>query len=127
VICLAVMTHIRFPLSLRNVKNMLREQGVDICHESVRCWWNQFAPTFAREIRKKRIHAVIGYSGWRCHLDEMFVKIYGELHYLLRPVDHEGEVLEAFVSKRIYRFVPQFFFRNSMNLGCCICLNFPLP
>ena len=37
---------------------------------------------------------------WRWHLDEMFVKINGEQHYLWRAVDHEGEMLEAFVSKR---------------------------
>jgi putative transposase len=38
-------------------------------------------------------------SRWRWHLDEMFVKINGEMHYLLRAVDHEGEVLESFVTK----------------------------
>lgn len=38
-------------------------------------------------------------SRWRWHLDEMFVKINGEMHYLWRAVDHEGEVLESFVTK----------------------------
>jgi len=55
---------------------------------------------FAREIRKKRIHPSANYSNWKWHLDEVFVKINGELHYLWRAVDHEGEVLEAFVTKR---------------------------
>jgi len=40
------------------------------------------------------------YSNWQWHLDEVFVKINGEQHYLWRAVDHEGEVLDAFVSKR---------------------------
>jgi putative transposase len=54
---------------------------------------------FACEIRKKRLHPVPNHSHWKWHLDEVFVKINGETHYLWRAVDHEGEVLEAFVLK----------------------------
>jgi putative transposase len=53
---------------------------------------------FAAEIRKRRI-AGLRSSHWRWHLDEVFVKINGERHYLWRAVDHEGEVLESFVTK----------------------------
>ena len=53
---------------------------------------------FAAEIRKRRI-AEMKSSRWRWHLDEMFLKINGERHYLWRAVDHEGEVLESFVTK----------------------------
>ena len=100
IIRLAVMMYVRFPLSLRNVEDLLHERGIDICHETVRYWWNRFGPLFAREIRKKRMHPVPNYSNWKWHLDEVFVKINGETHYLWRAVDHEGEVLESFVSKR---------------------------
>ena len=100
VIRLAVMMYVRFPLSLRNVEDLLHERGIDICHETVRYWWNRFGPMFAHEIRKKRHHPTPNYSNWRWHLDEVFVKINGEIHHLWRAVDHEGEVLEAFVSKR---------------------------
>ena len=100
IIRLAVMMYVRFPLSLRNVEDLLHERGVDICHETVRYWWNKFGPMFAREIRKKRMHPVPNYSNWKWHLDEVFVKINGETHYLWRAVDHDGEVLESFVSKR---------------------------
>jgi putative transposase len=100
IIRLAVMMYVRFPLSLRNVEDLLHERGVDICHETVRYWWNRFGPMFAREIRKKRMHPIANHSNWQWHLDEVFVKINGETHYLWRAVDHEGEVLEAFVSKR---------------------------
>ena len=100
VIRLAVMMNVRFPLSLRNVEDLLHERGIDICHETVGYWWNRFGPMFAREIRKKRHHPTPNYSNWRWHLDEVFVKINGEIHHLWRAVDHEGEVLEAFVSKR---------------------------
>ena len=115
VIRLAVMMYIRFPLSLRNVEDLLHERGIDICHESVRYWWNRFGPMFAREIRKKRPRPVPGHSNWRWHLDEVFVKINGELHYLWRAVDHEGEVLEAFVTKRRDRRAALKFLRKIMK------------
>ena len=99
VIRLAVMLYIRYPLSLRQVEDLLFERGIDICHETVRFWWNRFGPMFAAQIRKRRIHHR-SYSNWRWHLDEVFVRINGETHYLWRAVDHEGEVLEVFATKR---------------------------
>ena len=98
IIRLAVMLYVRFPLSLRNVEDLLHERGIDVSHETVRFWWNRFGPMFAAEIRKRRIEGMRS-SRWRWHLDEMFVKINGERHYLWRAVDHEGEVLESFVTK----------------------------
>ena len=115
IIRLAVMMYVRFPLSLRNVEDLLHERGIDICHETVRYWWNRFGPLFARAIRKKRINPVPNYSNWRWHLDEVFVKINGELHYLWRAVDHEGEVLEAFVSKRRDRKAALTFLKKIMK------------
>ena len=81
VIRLAVMMYIRYPLSLRQVEDLLFERGIDICHETVRFWWNGFGPMFAAEIRKRRINNR-SYSLWRWHLDEVFVRINGETHYL---------------------------------------------
>jgi putative transposase len=98
VIRLAVMLYIRFPLSLRNVEDLLHERGMEVSHETVRFWWMRFGPRFAAEIRKRRVSRMRS-SRWRWHLDEVFVKINGVQHYLWRAVDHEGEVLEAFVSK----------------------------
>ena len=54
---------------------------------------------FAAEIRRRRVEAMRQHTHWRWHLDEVYVKINGELHYLWRAVDHEGEVLEALVTK----------------------------
>lgn len=98
VIRLAVMLYVRFPLSLRNVEDLLHERGVDVSHETLRFWWNRFGPLFASEIRKRWI-AGMRSSRWRWHLDEMFVKINGERHSRWRAVDHKGEVLESFVTK----------------------------
>lgn len=99
IIRLAVMLYVRFPLSLRNVEDLLHERGIEISHETVRFWWHRFGPMFAAEIRRKRVDRMRACRHWRWHLDEVFVKINGEKHYLWRAVDHEGEVLESFVTK----------------------------
>jgi putative transposase len=114
IIRLAVMMYVRFPLSLRNVEDLLHERGVDISHETVRFWWQRFGPRFAAEIRKRRIEGMPS-SHWRWHLDEMFVKINGERRYLWRAVDHEGEVLESFVTKTRDRKAALKFLRKAMK------------
>ena len=109
-----VMMYIRYPLSLRQVEDLLHERGIDICHETVRFWWNRFGPMFAAEIRKRRIQGH-SYSRWRWHLDEVFVRINGETHYLWRAVDHEGEVLEVFATKRRDRMAVLRFLKRAMK------------
>ena len=69
---------------------------------------------FAAEIRKRRIAGMCS-SRWRWHLDEMFVKINGETHYLWRAVDHEGEVLESFVTKARDKKAAMKFLRKAMR------------
>jgi putative transposase len=71
VIRLFVMMYVKYPLSLRNVENLLAEPGIGICHETVRLWWNRFGPMFAAEIRRKRVDRMRGHSQWRWHLDEV--------------------------------------------------------
>ncbi len=95
--------YVRFPLSLRNVEDLLHERGIDVSHETVRFWWNRFGLMFAAEIRENRVNRMRAHSNWQWHLDEVFVKINGETHYLWRAVDHEGEVLESYVAKRCDR------------------------
>lgn len=90
--------YLRYPLALRNVENLLFERGIDICHETARLWWNRFGPMFASEIRRRRVQHMRAYTPWRWHFDEVYVKINGQMRYLWRAVDHEGEVLESFVT-----------------------------
>jgi putative transposase len=98
VIRLVVLMYVRYPLSLRNVEDLQFERGIDLCHETVRLWWNRFGPMFPGEIRRKRVQHMRAYTHWRWHLDEVYVKINGEMRYLWRAVDHEGEVLESYVT-----------------------------
>ena len=96
---LVVLMYVRFPLSLWNVGDLLFERGIDIYHETVRHWWNRFGPMFASDIRRQRVNTMRGFRHWRWHLDEMYVKLNGEMVYSSRAVDHEGEILESFITK----------------------------
>ena len=115
VIRLAVMLYVRYPLSLRQVEDLLDERGIDVSYETVRAWWNRFGPLFAAEIRKRRIAAHRNWTQWRWHLDEVFVRINGETRYLWRAVDHEGEVLECFVTRKRDRKAALRFLRRAMK------------
>jgi putative transposase len=80
VIQLAVMMYVRFPLSLRDVEDLLHERGIDVCHESIRLWVDRFGPVFAKQIRVKRSAYLLEHIQWQWHLDEVFVKINGTQH-----------------------------------------------
>nr|WP_246027531.1 DDE-type integrase/transposase/recombinase [Novosphingobium umbonatum] len=88
--------YVRFPLSLRNVEDLLFERRIDICQETVRFWWNRF-------------------GHWRWHVDEVLVKINGDRHYLWRAVHHEGEILESFVTKKRERAAALAFLRKALK------------
>ena len=83
VIQLAVMMYIRFPLSVRNVEDLLHERGIDVCHESIRLWVDRFGPVFAQQIRSKLSAFLRQHTQgqgqwqwqWQWHLDEVFLKI----------------------------------------------------
>lgn len=85
IIRLAVMLYVRFPLSLRNVEDLVHERGINVSHETVKFLWHRFGPVFADEIKKRRIEGMKS-SRWRWHLDGIFVKINGKKLYLWRAV-----------------------------------------
>jgi putative transposase len=99
VIRLVVLMYVRFPLSLRNVEDLLFVRGIDICHETVRFLWNRFGALFAGDIRRARVSRMQGFRHWCWYLDELYVKLNGEMVYLWRAVDHEDEVLESYVTR----------------------------
>jgi hypothetical protein len=71
--------------------------GTEIGHKNTRFKWNRFGPMFATEIRRKRVDQMGACRRW--HLDEVFVKVNRSTNCLWRNVDHDGEVLECFVTK----------------------------
>jgi putative transposase len=120
VIRLVVMMYVRFPLSLRNVEDLLFERGIDICHETVRFWWNRFGPMFAADIRRQRVSIMRGFRYWHWRLDEMYVKIGGEMHYLWRAVDQEGEILESYVTKTRDKKAALAFIKKALKRHGCV-------
>jgi putative transposase len=97
---MTVMMYVRYPLSLRNVEDLLAELGIDVSYETIPFWWNRSGPIFAAEIAKKWVTQAHGFPRWRRHLAEVFVKINGKQRYPWRAVDHEGEVLDVFVTSK---------------------------
>ncbi|HET9630346.1 MAG TPA: IS6 family transposase [Novosphingobium sp.] len=115
VIRLVVMMYVRFLLSLRNVEDLLFERGIDICHETVRLWWNRFGPLFEADIRRQRVNRMRGFRHWRWHLDEIYVKLNGEMVYLWRAVDHEGEVLVSYITRKRDKAAALRFMRKALK------------
>jgi putative transposase len=115
IIRLTVMMDVRYPLSLRNVEDLLHERGIDVTHETVRFWWNRFGMIFAAEIRRNRVQAMRHFQHRRWHQDEVFVKINGVKHDLWRAEDHEGEVLESYVTKSRDKAAALKFLRKSLQ------------
>ena len=91
----AVWLYFRFALSCRDVEDLLAERGIDVSYETARRWAFKFGRAYAGQIRRARPR-----PSDRWHLDEIFVRIGGKLHYLWRAVDDEGDVLDAIVQPR---------------------------
>ncbi len=84
------MLYVRFPLWLRNFENFLQQRSIYESHETVCFWPNRFGPMFIAEIRRKRMQNLRAYSNWPWHLEDVLVKVDGEVHCLWRAVNHEG-------------------------------------
>lgn len=91
----AVWLYFRFALSYRDVEDMLAERGIDVSYETFRRWVLKFGRIYAQQIRRRRPRPS---DQW--HLDEVFLKIGGEIVYLWRAVDDEGEVLDILVQSK---------------------------
>ena len=100
----------RFPLSFREVEEMMLERGVVVSHETIRQWCYRFGQTYANELRRRRPR-----PGDKWHLDEMFIKINGKCHYLWRAVDQDGNVLDILVTSRRDTTAATRFFRKLLT------------
>jgi putative transposase len=96
-----------FSLSLRNVELILAERGITVTHESIRNWYRKFGSEFAAKLRRRRPK-----PGDTWHLDEVFLRINGVLHYLWRAVDQHGVVLDILIQDRRNGSAAKRFFRR---------------
>ncbi|MFF4764448.1 IS6 family transposase [Streptomyces sp. NPDC001292] len=100
----------RFPLSLREVEELMLERGVVVSYETVRRWCLKFGQAYANALRRRRPR-----PGDKWHLDEVFIKINGELKYLWRAVDQDSNVLDILVQNRRDKATARRFFRKLLK------------
>jgi putative transposase len=110
VIQYAVWLYFRFNLSHRDIEDLLAQRGIIVTHESIRLWCNKFGSKFAARLRKRHQ----GY-GDTFFIDEVFLKIKGEQHYLWRAVDQDGEVVDVFLQKKRDGKVAKRFFKRLLK------------
>ena len=103
----------RFCLSLRDVEELLTERGIFVTYESIRQWCNHFRPEYTRALKKRS-----GRLGDDWYLDEVFIKIQGELHYLWRAVDQEGDTIDILMQKRRNKQAANRLFRKLLKGQC---------
>jgi putative transposase len=106
----AVWLYHVFSLSLRDVELILAERGVLVTHESIRTWCHKFGAEFAKRLRRRRPR-----PGDTWHLDEVFIRIRGVLHYLWRAVDQHGVVLDILVQEKRDGAAAKCFFRRLLT------------
>jgi putative transposase len=105
-----VWLYYRFPLSFREVEEMMLQRGIVVSHETVRQWCAKFGQTYANALRRRRVR-----PGDKWHLDEVFIKINGMSHYLWRAVDQHGNVLDILVTSRRDAKAATRFFRKLLT------------
>jgi len=103
----AVWLYHRFCLSFREVEELLAERGITVTYETVRQWCQKFGPDYARKLKKRQ-----GRLGDTWHIDEVFVSIQGQRHYLWRAVDQDGDCLDILVQHRRNQRAAERFFRR---------------
>jgi putative transposase len=110
IIACCVWLYHRFPLSFREVEELVLARGVIVSHETIRQWCAKFGPDYARALRRRRPR-----PGDKWHLDEVFIKINGEQKYLWRAVDQDGNVLDILVQSRRDKAAARRFFRRLLK------------
>ena len=108
----AVWLYFRFPLSYRDVEELMAERGIVLTYETIRQWCQKFGQQYANQLRRRRAR-----TGDKWHLDEVFLGINGKLHYLWRAVDQDGNVLDILVQSRRNKRAALKFFRKLLK-GC---------
>jgi putative transposase len=106
----AIWLYHRFTLSFRDVEDLLAERGITVSYEAIRYWCIKFGSTYTRSLRGKQ-----GRLGDIWHVDEMFITIRGERHYLWRAVDQDGDVIDILVTKHRDRQAAKRFFRKALK------------
>ena len=100
----------RFCLSFRDVEELIAKRGILVSYETIRQWCRKFGPEYARKLKRRQ-----GRLGDVWYLDEVFVKIGGERHYLWRAVDQDGDVIDILVQRYRNARAAKRFFRKLLK------------
>src|SRR5215213_7099388 len=106
----AVWLYFRFALSYRDVSELMLARGVVVSYEAIRQWCRKFGQTYANGLRRRRPR-----PGDKWHLDEVFITINGQQHYLWRAGDQDGNVLDILVQRRRNTAAARKFFRKLLS------------
>ncbi|MFM9701107.1 IS6 family transposase [Streptomyces europaeiscabiei] len=110
VISYCVGLYFRFPLSFREVEELMLERGIVVSYETIRRWCAKFGQVYAGALRRRRPR-----PGDKWHLDEVFIKINGQFRYLWRAVDQDGMLLDILVQNRRDTAAAKRFFRRLLK------------
>jgi transposase, IS6 family len=94
IILLCIRWYLKYPLSYRNLVEMMAERGLSISHTTILRWVVQYAPILDERIRK---HLNSTNDSWR--MDETYIRIKGVYHYLYRAVDSKGQTIDFWLSE----------------------------
>src|SRR5947209_3302751 len=108
----AVWLYFCFPLSHRDVEELLFVRGVIVSYEAIRTWCRKSGPQFANQLRRRQPR-----PGDKWHMDEVFITINKKRHYLWRAVDQDGHMLDILVQRRRNKQAAKKFFRTLLK-GC---------
>ena len=103
----AVWLYHRFCLSFREIEELLAKRGITVTYETIRQWCQKFGPAYARTFKKRQ-----GRLGDTWHIDEVFVPMQGQRHYLYRAVDQDGNVIDILLRRRRSQRDAERFFRR---------------
>ncbi len=99
-----------FPLSFREVEEMMLARGVIVSYEAIPGWYQKFGQTYASGLRRRRPR-----PGDKWHLDEVFITINGKRRYLWRAVDQDGNVRDILVTSHRDTKATTRFFRKLLT------------
>jgi transposase-like protein len=110
IILQTVRWYLKYPLSYRNLKEMMAERGMKVDHTTIMRWVHQYSPEIEKRIRR---HLRPTNDSWR--VDETYIKVKGKWKYLYRAVDSDGDTIDFMLSAKRDRKVAKRFFKKALS------------
>jgi transposase-like protein len=110
IILLNVRWYLKYPLSYRNLEDMMLERGLEVDHSTIGRWVLNYSPQIDEKTRR---HLKLTNDSWR--VDETYIKVKGKWKYLYRAVDSEGKTLDFMLSARRNKEAAKRFFKKVLK------------